>query len=69
MVGWVGCGKDGKCVHTFGQKHPKERDHLKDIDVDVRRILKWALNKSDVRLLTGFIWLLVWFSGSLEHLQ
>jgi hypothetical protein len=36
-------------VHTtFQLQNLKERDHLRDVDVAVRRILKWTLEKWDV---------------------
>jgi hypothetical protein len=34
-----------------------DRDHLKDIGVDVRIILKWILKKWDKMAWTGFLWL------------
>jgi len=44
-MGWVG--------------KPKGRDHLEDLDLDGRMILKWILKKQDGRGCTGFIWLRV----------
>jgi hypothetical protein len=34
----------------------KGEDHLEDRGVDVRKILKWILNKQDVKMWTRFIW-------------
>jgi hypothetical protein len=39
----------------------KGRDHLEDLDLDGRLILKWVLEKEDVKLWFGFIWLSVGF--------
>jgi hypothetical protein len=35
--------RDGKCVHSLGQKKLKVTDHLKDLGVDWR---VWFLNKT-----------------------
>lgn len=35
--------------------NPKGRDHLLDLAIDERIILKWALNKYSVKIWTGFI--------------
>jgi hypothetical protein len=43
----------------------KGRDHLKDLDVHARIILKWIIQKQSVRLWTGFIWLRI---GSIDGL-
>jgi hypothetical protein len=34
-----------------------ERDHLEDLDIDGKIILKWKVKNSDGRSWTGFIWL------------
>jgi hypothetical protein len=36
-----------------------ERDYLGDTDADGRMILKWILQKKDMRVWIGFIWLRV----------
>lgn len=41
----------------------KEMDHLEDLCVGVRIILKWKSNKQDVRTRNGFIWLRTRTSG------
>ena len=38
---------------------PKGRDHLENLDLDGRLILKWILKKQSGRGCTGFIWLRV----------
>jgi hypothetical protein len=46
-------------VHTeFYLGHQKGRDHFGDLGSDRRIILKWILQKEDVRVWTKFIWLL-----------
>ena len=35
----------------------RERDHLEDVVLDARIILKWILNKYDRIAWNGFIWL------------
>jgi hypothetical protein len=34
------CGGEEKCLQRFGREKVKERDHLKEIDVDERMLLK-----------------------------
>jgi len=43
----VACTED-RCVQGFGGGNPRERDHLEDIDVDGRIILKWTLKKREL---------------------
>jgi hypothetical protein len=43
----------------------RERDHLKDPDVDGRLILKWILKKWDRGAWTGLIWLRIGTGGGL----
>jgi hypothetical protein len=43
----------------------KGRDHLVDIGVDRRFLLKWILKKQGARMWTGFIWLRIGSSGGL----
>jgi hypothetical protein len=43
----------------------KGRDHLEDVDVDGRLILKWILGKQDWKVRIGLIWLTIGTSGGL----
>jgi hypothetical protein len=38
-------GRDEKCIQYFGWKCLKERDHLEELGVDVKVILKRILGK------------------------
>jgi hypothetical protein len=38
-------------------ENPKERDHLEDLSVDGRIVMKWILKECDGTVWTGFIWL------------
>jgi len=49
----------------LGGKNLKERVHLEDISVEVKIILKWILEKCDVSVWTGLIWLEIETSGGL----
>ena len=45
-------------VHAgFWWGNMRERDHLEDLGVDGRIILKWIFKKSDDEVWDGFIWL------------
>jgi hypothetical protein len=41
-------GGQDRCIQGFGRGDPRERDHLEDIDVDGRIILKWTLKKREL---------------------
>ena len=45
---------------TFSSKNLKEKDHLEDLGLDRRRILRLILNKWDVRVSTVRTWLGIW---------
>jgi hypothetical protein len=46
-------------------KYLKSRDHVQDLDVDGRIILKCILHKYGVNELAGFMWLRIKYSGRL----
>jgi len=50
-------------MHTKCQSEKfKGRDHVEDVDVDRRIILKWILKRSLVRIWNRLIWFRIWFS-------
>jgi hypothetical protein len=55
-------------MHTkFWVENLKRRDHVEDRGRDGKIVLKWIMRKQDVRLWTGFIWLVLGSSsGSFE---
>jgi hypothetical protein len=58
----VSCVQGRRCTEGLEEKR-KERDHLKDIGLDGRIILKWTLNKYGGLVWTGFIWVRVRTGG------
>jgi hypothetical protein len=49
----------------YWRESQKERDHYEDQDVGRWTILKWILERYDVMLWTGSIWLRIETSGRL----
>jgi hypothetical protein len=41
-------GGENRCVHGFGGKNLREREHLEDPGVDGMIILRWIFRKWDV---------------------
>jgi hypothetical protein len=64
----VACKGERKSVSTVLVGKP-ERDHLEDLDVDRRIILKWTFKKLKVRLWIGFIWLMIGNNARLLCIQ
>jgi hypothetical protein len=61
---WHVWGKGEVCA-GFWWGNLKERDHLEDLDVDGRMILKLILKKSVSNVWAGLIWLGIGTSGRL----
>jgi hypothetical protein len=57
-------GKNIYAYRILAQK-PEGKDHLEDVGVDERIMLKFILNKWDGRLRTGLIWFRIGTSGGL----
>jgi hypothetical protein len=55
----------GEVYTGFCWGDPREREHLEDLDVDERIILKWIFKKWDRRSWTGLIWLRIGTGGGL----
>jgi hypothetical protein len=53
----------GEVDTGFWWGYMMERDHLKDVGVDGRKILKWIFKKWDREPCTGLIWLRIGTGG------
>jgi len=53
----VACLREGEVPTGLWWGNLREGDHLEDLVLDVRIILKWNLKKYNRRAWTGFIWL------------
>jgi hypothetical protein len=49
----------------FWRESQQERHHWEDLDIDGRIMLKWILERLDVMVWGGLIWLRMWTSGML----
>jgi hypothetical protein len=49
----------------FWWESQEERNHLEDLDIGGRIILKWILERQDEVVWTGLIWLRIGSSGGL----
>jgi hypothetical protein len=64
-AGHVACMGDRRGAYRVWWGDLKETDHLKDLSIDGRIILKWILNKWDGWTCTGLIWLRIGTGGGL----
>jgi hypothetical protein len=52
-----------KCMQYIGGRNIKERDHLKDLGVNVRILIKWIFKRENERAWSLFVWLRVGATG------
>ena len=55
-------GREERCIQGFGGE-ASERDHLEDLDLDGRIILRRIFMKWNVQVWTGLIWLRIGTAG------
>jgi hypothetical protein len=60
---WCVWGRGEACT-GFWWGNLRERDHLKDCNIDGRIILRWIFRKWDVGLWTGSMWLRIGTGGA-----
>jgi len=58
-------GEERRGTYKVLVRKPEERDHLEDVGVDGRIILKSILKKSFARSWIGLVWLRIGTSGGL----
>jgi hypothetical protein len=58
------CGREERCIQAFGGGNLRERDHLEDLRLDRRIILKYIFKKLDGAW-TRLMWLRIGTSGGL----
>jgi hypothetical protein len=51
--------------YTIFGRIPEGKNHLRDLGVDERIILKWILEKWYMKIFTRLIWLKTWSNGRL----
>ena len=61
----VACMREQKMHTDFLLGNLRERDHLEDLGIGGRIILKWILNKYDGRMVTVYLWHSTESSGGL----
>jgi hypothetical protein len=61
--GHVACMRDRREAHRVLRGDPRERDHLEDVDIDRRIILKWIFRMWCWEAWTAVIWLRIGTGG------
>jgi hypothetical protein len=59
------CRGQWKLHKKLWSKKLRGQDHLEDLVINRRILIKWILNKYDVRVWTGFNWFVIGTSGGL----
>jgi len=48
-------GVEGRCIQGFGGETPRGKDHVQDLDVDGKIILKWIFKRWNEETWTGLL--------------